>query len=243
MSEQGDNLDQLAREYGALTKEYGRAQRRCSDLLASQAVRIAQLEAQNMRLRARAIIGDSRLAYARDDMQALAASIPGLPARVRLARRIDELTARMHGLMRELLHRDWFSKPHVDTRAQSVPADLREKSVLCIGHDEAGLARQVIEHAGGRFLQHRLQDGLQGDMHNGDSAASHAALEASLVAADLVICQTGCVSHDAYWRVQDHCKRTGKQCVLVERPQALHFVRSLEMPVHDSRAAAPLNVI
>lgn len=48
-----------------------------------------------------------------------------------------------------------------------------------------------------------------------------AALEDVLVAADLVICQTGCVSHDAYWRVQDHCKRTGKQCVLVDQPTAI----------------------
>lgn len=242
MSEQGDNLDQLARDYGVLSREYGRAQRRCSELLASQAARIAQLEGENMRLRARAIIGDSQLAYARDDMQALAASIPGLPARVRLARRIDELTARVHDLMRELLRRDWFAQPDPHpapspgpgpgAQTRSVPADLREKSVLCIGHDEAGLARQVIEHAGGRFLQHRLQDGVQ----DSDSADDHAALEASLVAADLVICQTGCVSHDAYWRVQDHCKRTGKQCVLVERPQALHFVRSLQMQMqtHDS---------
>jgi len=54
------------------------------------------------------------------------------------------------------------------------------------------------------------------------------ALEASLVAADLVICQAGCVSHDAYWRVQDHCRRTGKQCVLVDQPLALHLVRSQE---------------
>jgi len=47
------------------------------------------------------------------------------------------------------------------------------------------------------------------------------ALEDVLVAADLVICQTGCVSHDAYWRVQDHCKRTGKPCVLVDQPTAI----------------------
>ena len=55
-----------------------------------------------------------------------------------------------------------------------------------------------------------------------DTATGHearaddlAGLEASLVAADLVICQTGCVSHNAYWREQDHCRRTGKTCVLV----------------------------
>lgn len=51
------------------------------------------------------------------------------------------------------------------------------------------------------------------------------ALEASIVAADLVICQTGCLSHGAYWRVQDHCKRTGKTCMLVEQPASVRIVR------------------
>ena len=51
------------------------------------------------------------------------------------------------------------------------------------------------------------------------------ALEASLSAADLVICQTGCLSHGAFWRVQDHCKRTGKACVLVDAPRAVRIVR------------------
>lgn len=46
------------------------------------------------------------------------------------------------------------------------------------------------------------------------------ALDESLAAADLVICQTGCISHDDYWRVQDYCRRTGKPCILVD-PAAL----------------------
>lgn len=50
-------------------------------------------------------------------------------------------------------------------------------------------------------------------------------LENSLRAADLVICQSGCISAGAYWRVEDHCKRTGKACVLVAQPDALRIVR------------------
>ena len=46
-------------------------------------------------------------------------------------------------------------------------------------------------------------------------------LESSLRSANLVICQTGCVSHAAFWREEDHCRRTGKTCVLVEQPDAL----------------------
>jgi len=50
-------------------------------------------------------------------------------------------------------------------------------------------------------------------------------LEASLQAADLVICQTGCLSHGDYWRVQDHCKRSGKVCMMVDQPDGLQIVR------------------
>lgn len=57
------------------------------------------------------------------------------------------------------------------------------------------------------------------------AAADQELLESSLRAADLVICQTGCVSDGAYWRVEDHCKRTGKPCVLVEQPDALRILR------------------
>lgn len=55
--------------------------------------------------------------------------------------------------------------------------------------------------------------------------ALDASLEASLGAADLVICQTGCLSHGDYWRVQDHCRRSGKVCMLVDRPDRMHIVR------------------
>ncbi|CDG83670.1 DUF2325 domain-containing protein [Janthinobacterium agaricidamnosum] len=222
MNSPADTPDRIAQEYGMLIKEYGRVQSRCSSMLAQQAADIASLQADNMRLRAQLIVRDSQLAYARQDMAELKAAIPGLPARQTLARRVEWLSERVQDLMRELLHHEWFARTSAGAASQpaGVPADLREKSVLCIGQDEsgAGLAQQAIEDAGGRFLHHA-------GGHGGDDAA----LEASLVEADLVICQTGCVSHDAYWRVQDHCKRTGKQCVLVEQPQAMHFVRSLDV--------------
>jgi chromosome segregation ATPase len=44
----------------------------------------------------------------------------------------------------------------------------------------------------------------------------------SAEAAELVICQTGCLSHGDYWRVHDHCRRTGKTCVLVTVPDRSH---------------------
>jgi hypothetical protein len=144
---------------------------------------------------------------------ALQASIPGLPARITLARRVERLMERVQTLMRERL----AVRPSGD-RGAAVPCvgstvftDLREKSVLCIGPDESGasFARRMVEMAGGRFTHRPAVEGQE-----------QAALEASLLAADLVIRQAGCVS-PTNWRVQDHCRRTGKQCVLVEQPRAL----------------------
>jgi hypothetical protein len=108
------------------------------------------------------------------------------------------------------------AREHRQALEGSIPAltaaAMRQKSVLCVGEDAMALmlTRKVVEMAGGRYLG-----------HSGDEDIDGHTLEASLVAADLVICQTGCVSHGAYWRVQDHCTRTGKQCVLVDKPEAL----------------------
>lgn len=140
-----------------------------------------------------------------------------------LARRVAQLMERVQNLMRErLAWQDRAAQARarpLDSAAEpTVPAaviaaaTLREKSVLCVGEDAMALmlTRKVVEMAGGRYLGH-----CGGESTDGDT------LEASLVAADLVICQTGCVSHGAYWRVKDHCTRTGKQCVLVDKPEAL----------------------
>lgn len=47
-----------------------------------------------------------------------------------------------------------------------------------------------------------------------------AQLNEALAAADLVLCQTGCLSHDDYWRVQDYCARSGKRCLLLAKEDA-----------------------
>jgi hypothetical protein len=58
--------------------------------------------------------------------------------------------------------------------------------------------------------------GLEESLHRIDSA---------LAAADLVICQAGCISHNAYWRVKEQCKRTGKPCLFVKRSGVSSFGR------------------
>lgn len=43
-------------------------------------------------------------------------------------------------------------------------------------------------------------------------------------ATELLICQTGCVEDDDHWRQADHCKRTGKACLLALEPDALSML-------------------
>jgi hypothetical protein len=111
------------------------------------------------------------------------------------------------------------AEPVANAAPEPAPApDLGERAVLCVGGRPSvvPIYRQLIEGTGGRFLH-----------HDGGEEDAVAKLDASLAAADLVICQTGCISHDAYWRVKDHCKRHGKRCVYVESPSASSLRRAL----------------
>ena len=89
--------------------------------------------------------------------------------------------------------------------------------------------RDVVERVGVRFAH-----------HDGGLEDSQSILDSSLAAADLVICQTGCISHNAYWKVKDFCKRTGKRCVFVENPSASSLVRGLELISSKETHAAPV---
>ena len=108
------------------------------------------------------------------------------------------------------------TEPATVDAARSLALDQRK--VLCVGGRTASVPvyRRLVEACGGRFLHH---DGGEEDRLGG--------LDATLAAADLVICQAGCVSHNAYWRVKDHCRRTGKRCVFVETPSAAGLQRAL----------------
>ncbi len=218
----------LRREHQALLTEYGRAQLRCSRALARQAARIKALETQVMQLRGEVMLRDTALAWGHEDHARLVAAQPDLPRRFALAQHVNRLAERIQSLLRERNARQWlqisgFPRYKLPTAVESLPSVVpaTARSVLCVGRDEttAGAARAFVETAGGRFLQ-----------HDGADDTDEAGLEASLVAADLVICQTGCVSHNAFWRVRDHCKRTGKQCVLVDQPCALDAIQAAKQP-------------
>ncbi|MDQ5916583.1 MAG: hypothetical protein QG584_2477 [Pseudomonadota bacterium] len=96
--------------------------------------------------------------------------------------------------------------------------DLAGKRVLCVGGRSGSLRsyRDVVEQSGGEFLHH--DGGLEESAHRIDSVVA---------AADIVICQAGCISHNAYWRVKEHCKRTGKRCVFVKSAGVASFDRAV----------------
>ncbi|MBB4841741.1 hypothetical protein HNP55_000236 [Paucibacter oligotrophus] len=190
----------LSQDHGVLLAEYGRVQKRCSELIQRQAAEIARLQAEQMRLRARLIARESALAFAQQDSAELAAAMPGLGPRRQLAQRVEGLLQRVQDLLRER------------ARAQfRTPA----KAVLCIGREESRelAAQSVVEWVGGSFARFKRFDAQA-------TRADEPGLDAYLQQADLVICQTGCLSHGDYWRVQDHCRRTGKPCILLDRSDA-----------------------
>ena len=181
-----------------------------------------------------------RSAFLNADFVALKDTIPDLESSLRLQKKLEQMAARQIELeenLRELRQKLVLAEKSLDTanatlgqkadmalaerpasRTIPIAVDLSQKTVLCVGGRSGNVAsyRDVIERVGGRFAHH---DGGQED--------NHSILDASLSAADLVICQTGCISHNAYWKVKDFCKRTGKRCVFVENPSASSLARGL----------------
>lgn len=95
---------------------------------------------------------------------------------------------------------------------------LEGRSVLCVG-GRPGLVetyRKLVERLGGRFAH-----------HDGGLEDNPRFLDGVLAAADAVICQSGCISHGAYWKLKDHCKRTGKPCVYLKGAGVSSFVRGI----------------
>ena len=92
--------------------------------------------------------------------------------------------------------------------------------VLYVGgrHASVPLYRALVERLGGHFLH-----------HDGGAEHSAALLDASLGAADLVLCHSAMLRHDACWRVRLHCWRTGIRCLFVESASATSLQRVLDV--------------
>ena len=180
--------------------------------------------------------------------EALSQSVEQLESRQKLTQRLNEL-ADQNARLKQQLAANLAQQESAPAKVQAPPllelatepkaqaaqvVNLDRKSVLCVGGRSSAVAayRRAVERAGGKFLHH---DG--GIEHN------HHRLDANLAAADCVVCQTGCISHTAYWLVKDYCKKTGKRCVYLDKPSMSSFVAGLSaLPGElslDANGAAP----
>jgi len=223
---------ELIAEHQALSAEYGAAQRRMSDWVQERGREQAAWERERMQLRAEGLALRTRLAQAEEEAERWQRLSPDLPERLALQQRLREQTERAQGLQRELNRLQQAAAAPgpepggpgmpplpVPSAVAPVPSQLEHRVVLCVGGRSSTVPqyRRAVEDCGAQFLH-----------HDGGTEHRPQQLEPQLAAADLVICQTGCISHDAYWRVKDHCKRHGKRCVFIETPSRSAFERALQ---------------
>lgn len=214
----------------------------------AHAIERERLQGETVRLRGVVLAREARIGQLECELADARQARPDLPARQVLSQQLSAQLQRLRELQRaheralEDNVRLRGALAEASTRqaaavaAVAEPAgaafDLRARSVLCVGGRTGAvpLYRQVVESAGGQFMH-----------HDGGEEDNLQRLENTLAAADLVVCQTGCISHDAYWRVKDHCRRTGKRCVFVEQPSASSLQRALGAIVPTAAAveAAP----
>lgn len=233
---------QLQQAHDALAAELARQQERAVRAAAEQARKIEQLQGELMARRADLIGRDTVIASLWERLQALDAGGDERRARQAFAEERERLAERVRMLERSLtqLHgeraaerrragvlaearlKEGRAAAHAEPGAgdDSAGPVLNDQAVLCVGGRAASVPvyRRLIEQVGARFLH-----------HDGGEQDHPSVLDHTLASADLVICQTGCISHDAYWRVKDHCKRTGKRCVFVENPSRSGLQRALRV--------------
>ena len=226
-------LAALQSRSAALGEELRLASARLIAQAAANRAECESLQAQTVRLRGQLLARDAQMAQINDEVGRLRGTHPDLPDRLALQQRLASQDERVQMLQRELTqahesaHR-WQMQAEAEaasTASNEHPLELPEISeplsarvVLCVGGRSAVVPvyRRLVEARGSRFSH-----------HDGGDEDNVLRLEATLSAADLVICQTGCISHDAYWRVKDHCKRTGKRCLFVDNPSAASLRRAL----------------
>ena len=234
-------FEALIDENAVLARELGRAQHRNARQATEHADKVDALQSEMVRLRGLVMAAQGLAATLQQDLHDLRATVPDLDTRRALAERNAVQEERVRTVLRTLqqahmeierLHEqlETSAAPAAATPPEGPPASslepvappdtaLADRAVLCVGGRTSSVPvyRRLIESQGARFLH-----------HDGGEEQGSRQLESTLAAADLVICQAGCVSHNAYWRVKDHCKRTGKRCVFVDTPSATSLQRALD---------------
>lgn len=226
-----NKFNAIVADHTRLEREVVRLQERCNALAQEKALDAERHEQLLMTARAATIARDGDVATLRAELARLQASIPDLDTRERMAERIAQLEAREQALRAQVAELKTLRPAAPDAEAApapvpepvavpvAMPVRLHNRAVLCVGGRSSSVPiyRTMIERVGAQFAH-----------HDGGLEDSSSQLDASLAAADLVICQTGCISHSAYWRVKDHCKRHGKRCVFVDNPSVSSLARGLQ---------------
>ena len=110
---------------------------------------------------------------------------------------------------------------NTSAKAASAGICVSGQRVLCVGGMPGAQARYraIVESAGGRFAFH--DGGLEDNVQR---------LGQQLLAADVVVCQAGCLNHEAYKRVKSLCQRLDKPCLYLKRPSLTQFADTLRAP-------------
>jgi hypothetical protein len=232
-------LHALQQHNAHLNSELLQFKQRSAAQLRARLADIDLRDALLLQARELAIGRDGIIAVLRLDLAQLQASIPSLESRTSLAERVCRMQQREQALKLQIVELKQALAAGVEpaistavpvpvrtTMHTTVPIRLLDQSVLCVGGRSGNVAtyRAMVERGGAHFAHH--DGGLEDNVK---------LLDASLAAADLVICQTACISHGAYWRVKDHCKRTGKRCVFIDNPSISSLARCLQLsPAEDA---------
>lgn len=136
---------------------------------------------------------------------------------MRLARECSELVTARDALERLLLAKD-ADEERCDGHCESCANETAGHCVLCVG----GRTALIPQY---RLLAERL--GIRLIHHDGGKEEALSRLADMINTADAVICPTDCVSHNAYYQLKRHCKRTGKPCVLFKGASISGFAVAL----------------
>jgi hypothetical protein len=242
-------LRSLQAETQELRRQLAASRAECEAQRSEKARETQQLGLRVAELRVELAGKDACAANLTGQLDKLRQSLPDLRDRQTLARRASDAEARASALtaraaeLEEEVERLRALARHADDTIKHLlaagngpagepqmepAADLSGKCILCVGGRSGAVDayRQIVEQHGGRFLHH--DGGLEESLHR---------IDAALSAADLVVCQAGCISHNAYWRVKEQCKRSGKQCLFIKGSGISSFGRIV------SAACAPNEAI
>ena len=250
-----ERYQSLVEEHARCQQDIEKARQRYQQLQVEKAAETEALNGELQRLRADNAGKENTIRQLQEELETLRRNAEDLDSRIELSEQVRWLSERNQELMQRIvdMRRNITAPGSAPEQPATTPLDattaredvpeahatengcpacspsadqLDSRAVLCVGgrHAAISIYRRIVEKKGGRFIHH--DGGREDSVHR---------LDASLAAADLVICQAGCISHSAYWLVKDHCKRTGKRCVYVDKPSASAFERGLVQGVQDAR--------